>query len=732
MKLAAARLIVFGAPGSTRRLLGIAAGVALGTAMLLILLGSYLHMAERDDRTAWQSIPYEAREYDAQDNLVPLELDNAHLAVSTGLDYFRSEAYQVVKVASTEDTAVTLPEGLPMPGPGEYYASPEFATWIAAHPADELGDRFGTSIGELPRAMLKGPDQIAVLAGVDLEVLQPDTGARIVDSLPREGTRGDTVIFRAIVAIGSIALLAPIVLLIAIVSQLGAAARRERYATVRLIGAGRRAMAGLAGLEMAVASFAGAVAGIGLSALLRPLAALLPISGAQSYTKDLDPGPAWTAAAILAMTVLGAATAWWRAFRDESGALGSVRERAEKKATAWRLVPLALGFVMFTASAWAGSRSQGPADLIVLTLCVGFGLIAFGIVIAGSWVTKVASIAFRSRATSAPALVAAGRLARHPRATFRSVAGVVIAVFIVSVLAGTVASVQGLVSAKEEPGKLPLSAVMLSLSENADAHGAANAAAAVDGATRSIIAYGDKEDLGLHVVTREEAMALGVPNVPDSEYVALDLYAMLSDFARVDTTGETDAATVVPASAPDLADPTYIVVLTDGSQGAIERARTALIASIHPDISPVTRADYAGAGALRTTYQLTMLAYIGMAIAVGISALSLTVATVSAALDRARTFGLLRLSGMPVRRLRAVIAYEAALPLGATVVLSAGLGFLVAYVLIRTIGNGLYFTWPDARFWLALGGSLALAAFAVASSFGIVRRSTEIGTTRFE
>ena len=48
------------------------------------------------------------------------------------------------------------------------------------------------------------------------------------------------------------------------------------------------------------------------------------------------------------------------------------------------------------------------------------------------------------------------------------------------------------------------------------------------------------------------------------------------------------------------------------------------------------------------TYQLAMLAYIGMAIAVGISALSLTVATVAAALDRKRTFGLLRLGGMSV------------------------------------------------------------------------------------
>lgn len=732
MNFAAARLIVFGAPGSTRRLVGIAAGVALGMAMLLILLGSYLHMADRDDRVAWQSIPYQSRDYDADGNPLPLAIDDQHVAVSNYLEYFRSEAFQVVRVAVTADTDVSLPGDLPMPRAGEYYASPALADWIASHPSAELGDRYGTSIGELPDAMLKGPDQIAVLAGVSLDDLQSDTGAQVIPELPREGTRADTLIFRIIVAVGSVALLAPIVLLIAIVSQLGASARRERYATVRLIGAGRRAMASLAGLEMAVASLIGSVCGVGLSLALRPIAGLLPINGAQSYPADLNPGPLATALAVLGMTVLGAATAWWRAWRDEAGALGSSRERPEKKATALRLIPLALGLVMFTASAWAGSRGQGDAEIIVFTLTGGFGLIAFGIVIAGSWVTKVASLAFRSRANSAPALVAAGRLARHPRTTFRSVAGVVIAVFIVSVLAGTVASVQDLVSAKDEPGLLPLSAMVLSLDDAADAPVAAQAAADVAGVTGTIIAYGDADDSGQQVVTRDEALALGLLDVPDAERVALSVYSLLAQNSAMEDSDGEDRAAMAPASDPGTSDPEYLLVLTDGSDATLEHVRTALIQAVHPDTSPLTRADYAGAGATRTTYQLTMLAYIGMAIAVGISALSLTVATVSAALDRARTFGLLRLSGMPVARLRAVVAYEAALPLGATVTLSAGLGFLVAYVLIRTLGNGLYFTWPDARYWWALAGSLAIAAAAVASSFGIVRRSTEIGTTRFE
>ncbi|WP_431308427.1 FtsX-like permease family protein [Demequina litorisediminis] len=121
-----------------------------------------------------------------------------------------------------------------------------------------------------------------------------------------------------------------------------------------------------------------------------------------------------------------------------------------------------------------------------------------------------------------------------------------------------------------------------------------------------------------------------------------------------------------------------------------------------------------------------------MAIAVAISALSLAVATISAALERRRTFGLLRLAGMPVARLRAMVATEAAVPLGSTLLASAGLGFLVAWILVTVLGNGLEFVWPDGRYWVTLLASAALAAAAVAGSFGVVRRSTEIESTRFE
>lgn len=696
-------------------------------AMLLILLGSYLHMGQRDDRAGWLLSSSVSRTWDADGGIEPLPLSDTTFLSARAIDYFHGDAYYTLRVAVTPHTDVTMRDGLAMPRPGEYYASPALARIIASHPTDELGDRYGTMIGTLPATMLKGPDQVVALVGASEAELQQDPGASLLTELPTKGTHADTLVFRVIVAIGSIALLAPIVLLVGIVAQLGAAARRERYATVRLIGAGRKAMASLAALEMGAASALGAVAGVGFSAALRPAAGKLPISGSQSYLADLTPSLGWTVTAVIAMTCIGAVTAWWRTYRDDAGALGATRERAEKSARAWRVVPLIVGFAMFSASAAGAMKATGGGEIILLGLALGFGLVAFGIVMAGSWLTKVASSAFARSARSAPSLVAAGRLSRHPRATFRSVAGVVIAVFIVSVLAGVVASVKGVATAKEEPGLLPLNAVLASVAEDADTTAIARAVSSTQGVTRVIVAHRAADNGALHVVSHDDAQALGVKDLPEAPWVAIDLYGMLAaDYGD----GSIEAPTV--ANAPDGLDASYVVALTTGDQQSVERARTAFVVARSGDLSPVTRTDYAGAGALRTAHQLALLAYIGMAIAVGISALSLTVATVSAALDRKRTFGLLRLSGMPVTALRKVIAIEAAVPLGVTLVASAGLGFLLAFVIIKTIGNGLYFTWPDPLYWWAMLSSLALAAAAVAASFGIVRRSTDIASTRFE
>lgn len=729
MRASAARLLLLNGAGAYRRLAGIAAGVALGVGMLLILLGGFLHMPDRDDRIAWRTYGGEGLTYVGADPQVPAATPQTALRDKVA-DYFLGQPYSMVLVAASADTALTLPDGTALPGPGEYYASAAMAEEIAAHPADQLAERFGTLVGELPPTSLKGPSELVVLVGSDWDELAQVPETDLVTEFPDSGSRFSAGLYRFILAVGSVAVLVPIVLLISIVSQLGASERRERFATVRLIGAGRRAIAALSGLEMLVASLAGAVAGVGVAAALRPLASTMSLNGSTSYAADLTPSWGWTAVAVVAVSLLGGATAWWRTYRDDVGALGATRERAEKPVTWLRSLTLAIGLAMLVGPALVFYGDKGAPEVFMFVMLAGFAVTAFGIVVAGPWLTRVTSRIVAASARTAPTVVAAGRLSRHPRSTFRSVAGLVVAVFIVSLFAGVVSAVEQVATPHDTPGRLTMDAVMSGVGSTSEAEAVVAALNGAEGVERVVLAYESPDDDWRDVMAPDDARAIGAIDVPDASAVRVDMFEMLAG----ELVGSTEAMPAPEASDVSLAglDASRVIAITDGSAAAKERARTAMERAGLPGLAPVTRADYAAGATLTLTHELEAMAYLGMAIAIGISALSLTVATVAGALDRKRTFALLRLGGMPSGHLRRVIATEAAVPLAATLAMSAGLGFFVAWVMLVSLGNELTMRAPDAQYWLAIAASVAIAAVAIVGSFGMVRRSTEVTSTRFE
>jgi cell division protein FtsX len=724
----AIRLVLFGRAAAYGRLLGIVAGVAIGMAFLLILLGAYVHMPERDTRAAWLSTPEPAPGAMAPSDVAPTS-DGVDLW-RYGYDYRASTPIEVVWVASTPTSTVALPGGVRPPRPGEYYASPALARLIASLPADQLGDRYGTMVGELPQAALRGPSQMAALVGADWQASASRIDVVAISTVPVDAPQSSSAGYQTILAIGSIALLVPVVLLISIVAQLGAVERRERFATVRLIGAGRRAIATLSALEMGLVSLVGALVGVGLAAALRPVAGLIPINGTTSFGSDLTPSLRATGFAIVLVTVLGAVTARRRAYRDDVGAPGATRERPEKRATARRAVPLVAGLVILGLSTLALARDWNGTNLLTLVLLAGFALVAFGLVFAGPWITAAGSRAYARHARTATGVVAAGRLSRHPRATFRSVAGLVVAVYLVSIFSGLSSVVSRIASPREAAGMLSPSTLVAPVASSADASALSAELGGVAGVKRVVVARAVPEAYQFAVaMTPAEATAIGAINVPSSPAVGVDLDGMMGR-AFGGTPG--GPPTPMPLAGLSGLNPLYVIVVTDGTTAAVDRAWTALERQPEVTSVPMTRVALGDANALGLTNELGIMAYSGLAVAVAVSALALTVATIAAALDRKRTFGLLRLSGMPVARLRRIIASEAVFPIALTVVASAGLGFLVAWLLIAALGNDISMGWPDWRFAAAMATSLAIGAVAIMGSFGIVRRSTEVVSTRFE
>src|SRR5690554_1015482 len=99
-------MIVFGASGALRRLVGIAAGVALGSGMVLLLLGAFLHMPDRDDRAGWTSARGPYREFDDNGELVLPTTAPDQVLVRVSPDFVRAQAFERVTVAVTPDSTV--------------------------------------------------------------------------------------------------------------------------------------------------------------------------------------------------------------------------------------------------------------------------------------------------------------------------------------------------------------------------------------------------------------------------------------------------------------------------------------------------------------------------------------------------------------------------------------------------------------------------------------------------
>lgn len=80
-----------------------------------------------------------------------------------------------------------------------------------------------------------------------------------------------------------------------------------------------------------------------------------------------------------------------------------------------------------------------------------------------------------------------------------------------------------------------------------------------------------------------------------------------------------------------------------------------------------------------------------------------------------------------------IIIREAAVPLLTVLLLSVGLGFLVAWLMVTGINDAYRMTWPAPDYFMALGLSLLLALGAVTATFVFIRgTTTPMTATRFE
>ena len=723
------------------RLAVTAVAVGIGVTLLLSVLALFHAWQTSVDRPCWECTGPTAANAATPPTLEWRRHD----------DVWRGTPIVRVDVATLTTDPPTIPGLDRLPGPGEYAASPALARLIASEPADMLAARFpGRLTATIGQAGLSSPDDLVIVVGYD-----PNQLAGSADRVARISTKaqsfGSSAFYQFGFGLAAVALLVPLMVLIGTATRLSAARREERFAAMRLVGATSGQVALIAAVEAVVAAFAGALLGIVGYRMLHPAIAALPLTGSRFFDATVTPTTVGYVAALVAVPACAAAAALVSLRRVQISPLGVAGKTTPPRPRAWRVLPLAAGVLLFEVpllSAHGSAPASTPA-------VVALALILFGIVIAGPWLTDRCA-RLLARAGSGPAsLLAARRMSDNPRAAFRTVTGLVLAVLIGTMLAALVptalatqqadaASLGNVLRVGFAAGGPPASgcAGPSCTDRQAEVHALASGDAArlfdqlhAIGATAAIPFYVTPHGTAVRCGDLAKLPALG-SCAPGTDAVLVDTYGLFVENVS-SILGRLPLVTAdsTPTAAPAGADVETLLVTMPDDPTIVEHVRTLLsgyVTTADPARSPRTFAEVAHDRGLIYEQAERAVAVL-TAITLIVAGCSLAVAVAGSLLERKRPFTLLRLTGTSTSVLRRVVLLETTLPLVGAAILAALVGLVLAYPVDRILEptrSGIPV--PGGQYFAILAVGLTFALAAIAACLPILNQITRPATARFE
>jgi hypothetical protein len=769
------RLAVSGGREAAVRLAILAVAVGLGVGLLLTALAGINAVNAQNLRHAWLWTGT------AQEPAGHAPADTDPLWWTTSGDSFGGQLIVRVDLAATGASS-PVPPGIPRdPAPGQYYASPALASLLRSTPANQLADRYpGRLAGTIGHAALPSPGSLYIIVGHSPAQLahRPATIAvttiatafpsgaiekpkGLATAPPDEGVGASGV--DLIFSVVALALLTPVLIFIGTATRLSAARREQRFAAMRLVGARPRQISVIAAVESTVAATAGVAAGFGLFFVLRIPLAAVPFTGQPFFPSDLSLSLRDILVVAIGVPVAAALVARLALRRVNISPLGVTRRATPKPPRAWRILPLLAGLAELGFFVVHGRPATVPGQ--IQAFLPGFLLIMIGLVTAGPWLTMTGA-RIMARHTSHPSvLIAARRLADDPRGAFRTVSGLVLALFITTV---AVASTTTQDAKEDHPAGWASASNVLA----DDLAGQPQWAQSQQGSRSPLTAPGSARTLApllarlnrIHgvesvITVRADGKSTlprallggsvaGFPSAwPESGPVPAGLVSC-AQLARVSGLGRcpAGAAAVSFPKFLDAAPPARslgritwpaadvparqlsglgldsINIATDGSQSAVEQARTELENANASPNSPSTLGE--------VTAELTTAtnAYQHLADVVSLASLAIAGCTLATAVaaglaDRKRPFSLLRLTGARLATLRRVVALEGAVPLLAIAAVSIGVGFGAAAMLaVLQLQHPLVA--PGAAYYVLTAAGIVASLGIIAATFPVLRRIT--------
>ena len=590
---------------------------------------------------------------------------------------------------------------LKTPRPGEYYLSKALADAVAEYPEDNILARFGKNtkyLGVIPSDYVASPDALMIVRGASAEEVAESDAFTKSQGQPSyfadvyrtdvNGLKSDAKIDPVAVivfGVGGTILLFPIVIFVSVATQLGAAQREKRYAALRLIGATKRQVGRVLMLESLLASVVGVIIGLGAFWLLQAPLQDFKMDGMRFNPSDL--ALTGTQYALIIGLTLGLTmfVNWRRMRRAQISPLGVSRSVEKvKKLRAWRALVPALGIAFF---AWLSSKpgrdwldANKESAIPMLLLTTALLLVMFGLILAGGWLTNKLSLLAARWANNGSMLIAGKRTAVHSRTVFRSVSGVVLALFAGSFYLTATSGIEGLnAQAVKDNGFSQLkrgTAIVIGRSLPGDmAEQLQQKSYITSVATIYPREDGDAircQDLAKYTEhtclnnARPDQFALLNFDKPVVKNVSL-----IND--KVDTNGVKE----------------YLVTLK--SDNDIEKLRTLVTAKANQyDLTyAVSGTDSKKPHINPTIREFADLAYVGIGVTLFVAVASLIVSTIGGLMERRRSLYTLRLSGMRLAQLKRLVMVESVAPLLTTSILSCGFGVWTGAVFTSTFSTTL-------------------------------------------
>jgi hypothetical protein len=774
------RLVASGGREAITRLAVLATAVGLGVGLLLTAVAATNAVTTWNSRHAW---------YWTGTAWVPPgpATGVAPLWWHPGGDIFNGQEISRFDVAAA-GTSSPVPPGIPRdPGPGRYYASPALAALLRSTPANQLAGRYpGHLAGVIGDAALPSPSSLVIIIGrtpaqlahtpnsVQVTSISTTLGGWPVSRteanpkgltyVPLDPGGGASAI-DLILSVVALAILAPVLIFIATTTRLSATRREERFAAMRLVGATRRQVSLLAATESTVAGILGVAAGFAIFFLLRIPVAGIPFIGQPFFPAELTLSLRDVLAVAIGVPVFAAVAARLALRRVHISPLGVARRARPKPLRAWRVVPLLAGLAEL--GFWTIHGHPASISGQIQAFMSSFLLIIVGLFIAGPWLTMVAARAM-ARWTSRPAtLLAACRLADDPRAAFRAVSGLVLALFIttVAVVAITTQNAKNLTrfgSAAE--------ANVLTDQVSASDKGVGNTVPGAPGARAGEAGPGPAAPVtpltaqlrripgvqGVLVVRAAPRLTIpgtlhglggnfGSTGPVPAGVVSCAQLATVPALGRcpagaatarfpsdgfngplfgTDATAITWPAANVPATRLDTLGVDAINVAANGSTPAVEQARTVLEnAPAYPSVSALsTLGDIVAQDhSKHSDYQ--QLANVVILVSLPIAGCTLAAGIAAGLADRKRPFSLLRLTGARLATLRRVVALEGAVPLLAVAAVAIGTGFAGA-AMFATEAQQHPMVAPGAGYYLLTAAGIIVSLGIIAATFPLLARIT--------